>query len=817
MASILPTGKQVYLDNAGVPLVGGKVYTYAAGTSTLKATYQDQAGLIPNANPVVLNTRGEALIFWSGAYKIVLKDSLDNIIWSVDNVVEGGDASIITGSTGSLALPTGTTAQRDVSPSPGYLRFNNELVQLECYYPSGWKGIQEMLVSGTNIKTVGGVTLLGAGDIPTPDTVRIDVASTGTVDLTVAGPVATRNINITGVTTITGFIITTGKLYFVRFAGALTLTDSANLVTQRGANIITGAGDTCILRATAANTVEILNYTVAIGNSFISGQGGQTITGNITLTAFSSAAITVTPTAPGSYVTLPDATTCSTADNLFSVYNAGDYDYGVKDSAGTQLGWVRARTGAMIGLSDKSTAAGIWAYYGLEKTGITASYINPTLANMGNTIRRIALDATRTCFLFGGTDCYAIVYDASTQTWGSATLVRASIASGAFLGVLSATNQVLVCSNDSTTGMSTVTLTISGTTVTVNAPISTTLAGNWSSYGQLIPVSTSWVLSYGRATNISGIRAISVAGTVPTVGAETAVASSFAIGVTLFASGAVVRTLGWNGSTTINCIPYTLSAGTTLTVGTQATAVATSAPFRAFLNGNGNIVCHYINTTHFATVFKLTGTVEAASSVSLGTAPTSVITQADYVQVTASKTLFGYHAGSTTFYANLLTDTAGTATAGTEFSLNGFSAAINSLAGLVSSGNSARILYGNNTQQIQATFDCSGASPTLSSTVLTFFSSLIVASVTASDVYGIRAPRLQFAGATVTNIPSNSTETLATVTTANSIRAVVPMMIGISAASGSPKGVVGAANESILANTVSGTNGFTINRIEAAA
>lgn len=92
------------------------------------------------------------------------------------------------------------------------------------------------------------------------NTTRINVASTGVVDLTTSAP-NTRNINITGTTTITGFTVTSGQLYFVRFNAALTLTNGAGLVTQSGANITTAAGDTCILRATAANVVEVLAYT----------------------------------------------------------------------------------------------------------------------------------------------------------------------------------------------------------------------------------------------------------------------------------------------------------------------------------------------------------------------------------------------------------------------------------------------------------------------------------------------------------------------------------------------------------------------------
>ena len=86
---------------------------------------------------------------------------------------------------------------------------------------------------------------------------RIDVASASTVNLTTSAP-NTRNINITGTTTITAFTVTAGQLYFVRFNSSLILTNNANIVTNRGANITTAAGDTCIIRATAGNTVEIL-------------------------------------------------------------------------------------------------------------------------------------------------------------------------------------------------------------------------------------------------------------------------------------------------------------------------------------------------------------------------------------------------------------------------------------------------------------------------------------------------------------------------------------------------------------------------------
>lgn len=80
-----------YTDAAGAPLAGGKVYFYESGTSTPKDTYADEDKAVTNANPVILNARGEADIFLSGAYKVVVYDSNDNLIETQDNVYEHPD------------------------------------------------------------------------------------------------------------------------------------------------------------------------------------------------------------------------------------------------------------------------------------------------------------------------------------------------------------------------------------------------------------------------------------------------------------------------------------------------------------------------------------------------------------------------------------------------------------------------------------------------------------------------------------------------------------------------------------------------------
>lgn len=90
---LAPLPKERFVDSAGLPLVGGKLFTYAAGTTAKQVTYTDATGTVPNTNPVVLDARGEANVWLDAslAYKFVLSPSTDTdpptaAIWTVDNV-----------------------------------------------------------------------------------------------------------------------------------------------------------------------------------------------------------------------------------------------------------------------------------------------------------------------------------------------------------------------------------------------------------------------------------------------------------------------------------------------------------------------------------------------------------------------------------------------------------------------------------------------------------------------------------------------------------------------------------------------------------
>lgn len=94
--SLAPLPILAFLNNNGTPLVGGKLFTYAAGGTVKQATYTDSTGATPNTNPVILNARGECSVWFTQnvTYKLVLAPATDtdpptNAIWTQDNLNSG--------------------------------------------------------------------------------------------------------------------------------------------------------------------------------------------------------------------------------------------------------------------------------------------------------------------------------------------------------------------------------------------------------------------------------------------------------------------------------------------------------------------------------------------------------------------------------------------------------------------------------------------------------------------------------------------------------------------------------------------------------
>ena len=86
-----------FFNNDGIPLSGGKLYTYTAGTTTPQVTYTSSAATIAHANPIVLNSSGRVSSgeIWLIAtpYKFVINDSTGALIGTYDNISGIGAAS----------------------------------------------------------------------------------------------------------------------------------------------------------------------------------------------------------------------------------------------------------------------------------------------------------------------------------------------------------------------------------------------------------------------------------------------------------------------------------------------------------------------------------------------------------------------------------------------------------------------------------------------------------------------------------------------------------------------------------------------------
>ena len=125
MANLSPSPKLQFFEANGVPLVGGKLYSYAAGTTTPLATYTSSAETTFNTNPIILNARGETEV-WLGSplYKFKLTTAADVEIWTVDNI---GAPTIVDASvtTAKLADASVTTAKlADASVTTAKLAFD---------------------------------------------------------------------------------------------------------------------------------------------------------------------------------------------------------------------------------------------------------------------------------------------------------------------------------------------------------------------------------------------------------------------------------------------------------------------------------------------------------------------------------------------------------------------------------------------------------------------------------------------------------------------------------------------------------------------
>lgn len=152
----------------GHPLVGGKLYTYAANTSQDKPSFADPFLIVPNANPVILDDQGQAMVYLDGFYRLVLTDA-DNVqLWEVDNYewptdTEVPPGGIVNGSTDGVA---NAIAGESVISVPnlvplGY-RVEGVIVRVDTSFGTA-NGLQQIAVGDSQLMDGWGMVGLTAG------------------------------------------------------------------------------------------------------------------------------------------------------------------------------------------------------------------------------------------------------------------------------------------------------------------------------------------------------------------------------------------------------------------------------------------------------------------------------------------------------------------------------------------------------------------------------------------------------------------------------------------------------------------------------
>jgi microcystin-dependent protein len=233
MARFLGSPKVQYFKTGTVEyLSGGKAYFYEPNTTTLKNTYPTiadaTAGTNANANPVILDSRGEASIVINGNTKMILKDASDNTIWTQDDMDSGS---------GDIIASNGSELLRFVSTASAV----NEWTITNA----ATTGAPIFAATGGDTNVAGKIASKGSGIL------YLDGGSTGTIDL---GTTSTGDINLKRAVVATGAVTTQG-----------TLTSSGAFVASVGS---TFTGAITANSTIAANGLVTLNA----GLSLTSGQ-----------------------------------------------------------------------------------------------------------------------------------------------------------------------------------------------------------------------------------------------------------------------------------------------------------------------------------------------------------------------------------------------------------------------------------------------------------------------------------------------------------------------------------------------------------------
>lgn len=245
---------QAFAPN-GQFLVGGKLFTYQAGTTTPQATYIDSTQTTQNTNPVILNAMGQASVWLNPGltYKFLLQDSAGNQLWSQDNIQGALSTAVINVGVTSPVIPFGGGSVASFNGGPtsfggnavviaGGTNANNVALGVvsrsfgEALVINGQNVTGQSLgmsvIAGTNASDVNTGWVAASGS-PALATLRGDGAF-------IVGPAATAGegpgtINVSGGYFINGVNIASSGTFTGTLAGGATGTALFNYVIVNGA------------------------------------------------------------------------------------------------------------------------------------------------------------------------------------------------------------------------------------------------------------------------------------------------------------------------------------------------------------------------------------------------------------------------------------------------------------------------------------------------------------------------------------------------------------------------------------------------------
>lgn len=233
---------------------------------------------VSNANWSYLGTLGQVSnpISWGGtaggtANALTLTPSTPLTAYAAGQVISFLPAS---NNTGAVTVNISALGAKDITKNGTIALTANELVASK---------VQFAIYDGTRFQLINTNAFAKGADVASASTVNL-TSTTGNI------------IDITGTTTITAVTLPEGQKRFVRFTGALTLTNGASLILPSAANILTAAGDTAILTGYASGVVRVEYFRISgqpvRGGSDPTGvSGADEIINNMSLTTAEYAAI----------------------------------------------------------------------------------------------------------------------------------------------------------------------------------------------------------------------------------------------------------------------------------------------------------------------------------------------------------------------------------------------------------------------------------------------------------------------------------------------------------------------------------------------